>query len=78
MRGMWGCADLRGAVNPYVPGICYFIGKSGSCCAVRSGGRGLCRGWPGSARAPLGHRVPGGRAGAGASLCNNWLLGNGL
>lgn len=58
-RGMWGCGDLRGAVNPNVTGICCFIGKSGRFCAVRSGSCGLCRGWPGSARAPLGHRVPG-------------------
>lgn len=50
-EGSAGCGDLRGAVNPKIPDICHFPGKSGRCCIVRA--------VPGSAGAPQGHRVPG-------------------
>lgn len=74
------CGDLRGAVNPNVTGVCCSSGKSGRCalCAPAAAGRaGLAGLGPGPAGTP---RPRGGSAGAGTgvSLCNNWLLRNGL
>lgn len=48
-EGSAGCGDLRGAVNPKIPDICHFPGKSGRCCIVRAV-PGPCRAQPGPRR----------------------------